>query len=89
MFTFAYPALLILLLSVPVVVALYLLARLARKKKLAKFGHLDSLKDLMPEVSSYKPPLKIALEATALAFLVIALCRSWRNGLLPMADKAQ
>ncbi|MDE6521405.1 MAG: VWA domain-containing protein [Muribaculaceae bacterium] len=77
MFTFAYPALLVLLLAVPVVVVLYVLARYARKKKLAKFGHPDSLKDLMPEVSKYKPPLKLALEVAALAFLAIALCRPW------------
>ncbi len=77
MFTFAYPALLILLVAVPVVVLLYLLARYARKKKLARFGNSDSLKDLMPEVSKYKPPLKIALEALALTFIIIALCRPW------------
>ena len=77
MFTFAYPALLVLLLAVPLVVGLYLLARFARKKKLARFGNMDTLRDLMPEVSKYKPPLKIALEAGALAFLVIALCRPW------------
>ncbi|MDE6562115.1 MAG: VWA domain-containing protein [Muribaculaceae bacterium] len=77
MFTFAYPALLVLLLAVPIVVLLYFLARYARKKKLARFGNSESLKDLMPEVSKYKPPLKLALEAGALAFLALALCRPW------------
>lgn len=77
MFTFAYPALLVLLIAVPVVVILYLLARYARKKNLARFGKASSLKDLMPEVSKYKPPLKLALEVGALAFLIIALCRPW------------
>ncbi len=77
MFTFAYPALFVLLVAVPVVVLLYILARYSRKKNLARFGQYDSIKDLMPEVSKYKPPLKLALEVSALAFLAIALCRPW------------
>lgn len=77
MFTFAYPALLVLLLAVPIVVLLYVLARYARKKMLARFGNPESLKDLMPEVSKYKPPLKLILEVGALAFLALALCRPW------------
>ncbi|MDE6697827.1 MAG: VWA domain-containing protein [Muribaculaceae bacterium] len=77
MFTFAYPAFLVLLLAVPLVVLLYLLARYARKKKIAKFGNPEALKDLMPEVSKYKPPLKLALEVSALALIVFALCRPW------------
>lgn len=77
MFTFAYPALLVLLITVPILVLLYLLARYARKKNLNRFGKISSLRDLMPEVSKYKPPLKLALEVGALAFIIIALCRPW------------
>lgn len=77
MFTFAYPALLILLLAVPLLVLLYFLARYSRKKNLRKFGNIESLRDLMPEVSKYKPPLKLALEVGALFFIIIALCRPW------------
>ena len=77
MFTFAYPALLVLLVAVPFLVLLYILARLARKKNLARFGNIDSIRQLMPEVSRYKAPLKLALEVGALAFLIIALCRPW------------
>ncbi len=77
MFTFAYPSLLALLIAVPFLVLLYFLARYARKKKLTRFGRLDSIRDLMPEVSKYKPPLKLTLEVGALAFLIIALCRPW------------
>ncbi|MCM1489293.1 MAG: VWA domain-containing protein [Muribaculum sp.] len=77
MFTFAYPTLLLLLLAVPFLVLLYVLARYARKKNLAKFGNIASLRDLMPEVSKYKPPLKLALEVGALFFIIIALCRPW------------
>ncbi len=77
MFTFAYPSLLLLLLAIPLLVGLYFLARLARKRKLARFGNIDNLRHLMPEVSKYKPPLKLALEVGALALIVIALCRPW------------
>lgn len=77
MFTFAYPGLLTLLASVPVLVVLYVLARIARRKNLKKFGKLTSISHLMPEVSKYKPQLKLILEAAALAFIVIALCRPW------------
>lgn len=77
MFTFAYPSLLLLLLAVPIFVGLYFLARLARKRKLARFGNLPTIRHLMPEVSPYKPPLKLALEVGALALLAIAICRPW------------
>lgn len=77
MFTFAYPGLLMLLIAVPVLVILYFLARLARKRNLARFGRMESLKSLMPEVSPYKPPLKLFLEVGALTLIIIALCRPW------------
>lgn len=77
MFTFAYPTYLVLLLAVPLLVLLYVLARYARKKNLAKFGLIPNLQHLMPEVSKYKPPLKLALEVGALFFIIIALCRPW------------
>ncbi len=77
MFTFAYPALLSLLIALPILVMLYILARYARKKNLAKFGLSDSIQNLMPEVSKYKAPLKLALEVGALFFIIIALCRPW------------
>lgn len=77
MFSFAYPKLLLLLLLVPVFVALYAWARYARSRNLKKFGHLKVLAPLMPEVSPYKPPIKITLEMMALALIVIAFARPW------------
>ncbi|MDE5874223.1 MAG: VWA domain-containing protein [Muribaculaceae bacterium] len=77
MFSFAYPGLLLLLLLVPFFVALYAWARYARQKKLKKFGRLNTLLPLMPEVSPYKPPIKITLEMCALALIIIALARPW------------
>lgn len=77
MFSFAYPGLLLLLLLVPAIVVLYAWARYARKKNLKKFGRASSLNTLMPEVSQYKPPLKITLEMLALAFIILACARPW------------
>ncbi|MBD5341420.1 MAG: VWA domain-containing protein [Bacteroides sp.] len=77
MFSFAYPHILLLLILVPVFCFLYLWARYARKKNLKKFGKIDSLITLMPLVSPYKPPLKLAIQMLALTFLIIALARPW------------
>ncbi|MCM1005151.1 MAG: VWA domain-containing protein [Lachnospiraceae bacterium] len=75
--TFAYPILLLLLLFVPVLWLLYIAARKARCSKLDKFGKQQNLKELMPDVSPYKPGIRIALRLTAVAALVIALARPW------------
>lgn len=77
MFSFAYPYYLLLLLLVPLFVVLYVWARYIRKKNLLKFGKLASIKELMPDVSPYKPPLKITLEMCALALVIICFARPW------------
>lgn len=77
MFSFAYPKLLLLLLLVPLFVGLYAWARYARSRNLKKFGHLRILAPLMPEVSPYKPPIKITLEMLALSLIIIAAARPW------------
>ncbi len=43
MITFAYPHLLYLLLLLPVVAGLYLWSRIARKRKLRRFGNPETL----------------------------------------------
>lgn len=77
MFSFAYPHWLLLLLLVPLFVLLYAWGRYARSRSLRKFGRKDSLAPLMPEVSPYKPPVKITLEMIALSMIVIAFARPW------------
>ncbi|MDE6769911.1 MAG: VWA domain-containing protein [Muribaculaceae bacterium] len=77
MFSFAYPGLLLLLLLVPAFVCLYAWARYARRRNLKKFGKPKVLASLMPEVSPYKPPIKITLQMLALALVVIAFARPW------------
>lgn len=75
MFSFAYPELLYLLLLVPVMTGLFLLARMARKQKLEKYGHISTLTPLMPDASRYKPWIRLILQLIALIALVIAIAR--------------
>lgn len=77
MFSFAYPGILFLLLLVPCFVMLYAWARFVRRRNLRRFGHPDVLKNLMPEVSPYKPPLKITLSMLALSLIILAAARPW------------
>ncbi|MDE7496959.1 MAG: VWA domain-containing protein [Muribaculaceae bacterium] len=77
MMTFAYPSLLFLLLLVPAYLGLYVWARYARKRNLRKFGKLTSLLPLMPDVSPYKPAIKITVRLIALVCIILAVARPW------------
>ncbi len=77
MFSFAYPKLLFLLLLVPAYLCLYFLARFRRKRDLKRFGKMSSILPLMPMVSKYKSPLKIAVQCLALTLIIISLARPW------------
>lgn len=88
MFSFAYPSLLWLLLLVPSFVCLYFWARYVRKNMLARFGKKDSIKGLCPEVSPYKPPVKITLRMIALTAIILGLCRPW-GGLESVSSKKE
>lgn len=77
MFSFAYPHLLLLLVAVPLFVALYAWARWSRRRKLRRFGRPEVVAGLMPEVSPYKPPVKITLQMLALTCLILAVARPW------------
>lgn len=77
MLSFAYPKILLLLLLIPVFVMLYVWARYTRRKKLNKFGKKESVDTLMPDVSPYKPPVKLTLEMMVIACLIVAFARPW------------
>ena len=77
MFSFAYPGYLLLLLLIPLFGLLYVWARYIRRRQLKKFGKPQVISGLMPDVSPYKPPLKISLELLALAFIILAFARPW------------
>lgn len=77
MFNFAYPGLLFLLLLVPFLAMLYVWSRYTRRRNLRKFGKPGVISSLMPEVSPYKPPLKIIVGLLALTLIIIAFARPW------------
>lgn len=66
-----------LLLLIPAFVLLFFQARARRRKRLKDFGRLKVLGPLMPEVSPYKPYLKLTLELLALALVIVAFARPW------------
>lgn len=75
MFDFAYPYLLFLLLAIPLIWGLYLLARYSRRRKLKRFGNPETIASLMPDVSKYKPAIKITLQLLALLAIIFILVR--------------
>lgn len=75
MFSFAHIEYLYLLLLLPVVVVLFLMARRSRSRKLARFGRLAVVGDLMPDVSKYKPWIRLTVQLLLLAVVIIILAR--------------
>jgi len=88
MFSFAYPILLFLLILIPGFIALYVWSRYRRKRALEKFGKPQIIASLMPDVSPYKPPIKLTLQMIALSAIIIALARPW-GGLTDISLKKE
>lgn len=87
MFSFANPQALYLLFLIPLFIVLFLLARSIRKKDLERFGRIKVLTNLMPDVSAYKPWIKISLQMFALLIIIIMIARP-RAGMKPSNEKA-
>lgn len=75
MFRFVNPQYLWLLWIVPLLVLLYLWAAYHRRRRLARFGNLSTLEELMPDVSSGRVALKFILFTLAVACLIFAAAR--------------
>ena len=75
MFQFANPHILYLLFIIPVMVAALTLVALLRKRNLAKFGNLELIKSLMPEVSTWRIKSKSALFLLAITAVIFAAAR--------------
>lgn len=75
MFSFGNPDYLYLLLILPIIVVLYWYARRARIKNLKIFGAKIDANEMMPNVSKYKPWIKLTLELIILALVVVILAR--------------
>ncbi len=75
MFSFANPAYLYLLLLLPLAVMLFMWSRITRKRCLKKYGNPEVLMGLMPDVSKYKPWIKLVLSLLVLTMVIIILAR--------------
>ncbi|MBE6207953.1 MAG: VWA domain-containing protein [Rikenellaceae bacterium] len=75
MFRFAHPHMLWLLWAIPLLVVIFLLAWRLRKRRLARFGSLTTLEELMPDVSNGRVFLKFLLVVSAIFFLILAAAR--------------
>lgn len=64
-----------LLWAIPLLVVIFLLAWRLRKHRLARFGSLTTLEELMPEVSNGRVFLKFLLFVSAIFFLILAAAR--------------
>lgn len=75
MFRFANPQYLWLLTTLPVFVALFLLAMYNRRRRLARFGSSATLAELMPDASNGRVVLKFVIFCTALTLLIFSAAR--------------
>src|SRR5262245_37474079 len=73
MLRFAHPEYLYALLILPLLIAIYIWSRHARKRSLRKLGNPELLQQLMPAAGKYKRRIKFGLLLLALALLIIAL----------------
>ncbi len=75
MFRFANPQYLYLLLLIPALILLYFVVNRRRRHLLARFGNLELLSQLTPEVSVWRPRYKSLCFLLALTALIFAAAR--------------
>ncbi len=75
MFRFEDPQYLYLLVMIPVLALVRFMAVRSRRKHLRRFGDQALLRQLMPDVSRWRPAVKFWLLQAALALLIIMLAR--------------
>ena len=75
MFRFENPLYLYFLIAIPVLALLFYYSEYRRRKRIRKYGDPALLKELMIDVSWWRPQIKIWLALLALASLIIAAAR--------------
>ena len=75
MFRFEDPKYLWLLALVVVLAAIHFFSRLQQRRRLRRFGDPGLVKELMPDVSRWRPVVKFWLLEAALALLIVCLAR--------------
>lgn len=72
---FANPEYFYLFIFLFLLLAVYFYSNFRRERNLKKYGDSELLKNLMPDVSRYRPGIKFWLSFFALAFLIVVLAR--------------
>lgn len=72
---FANPEYLYLLALVPLLVSVYVYSNYRRRKRLKEYGDEELLKELMPDVSAYRPNVKFWLAMMSVALLAVVIAR--------------
>lgn len=75
MFRFADPNYLYLLILLPFLAVFYLYSNYRRRKNIRKFGDPELLKQLMPDVSKYRPDIKFWITFASIALIILMLAR--------------
>ena len=75
MFRFENPIYLWLLLIIPILIIIKIMMWYVQRKKLSRIGNPTLLKELMPDVSRFRPWVKFLLLIIALSSLILALAR--------------
>lgn len=75
MFRFEDSNYLYILFIIPVLIGLYYLSNWHKKRRMAKYGEWNLLKQLMIDYSSYRPDVKFWLVCVALALVIVMLAR--------------
>lgn len=75
MFRFENPEYLWLLVIIPLLAVVRFLSWRQRKKKLNKFGEPELLRQLMPDISHFRPTVKFWLMLIALALMIVMIAR--------------
>ena len=75
MFRFGEPLYLYLLIVLPVLAAFYFYSNYRRRKRLRLYGDPQLLKELMPDVSKYRPDVKFWFMLAALGMIIFMMAR--------------
>ncbi|MCH5307443.1 MAG: VWA domain-containing protein [Prevotella sp.] len=75
MFRFEDPTYLYLLLLIPVLAVIRMLSVIQQRRRLRRFGDVELVRQLMPDVSRVRPAVKFWLLQLALALLVVMIAR--------------
>lgn len=75
MFRFAHPEYLFLLLLIPILIVVFVYTGIQKRRNLKKFGNVDLIAQLMPNVSTIRPQVKFYMQIIAVLLLVIVVAQ--------------